>query len=171
MIECLTVKWSRLVSVQIHCGKRAPFPRQTLNCCRCPYNPFYLTVVYIHSKANTANASDITFYISKKQDFISPEAPKLIIRDFNIVPTKTNKIIPNSKPWVSKKLKVVLNKKVSTCRGELKPWPPQGQSAPHKGKGKSSAALEDGEGLNMANDLNVFFSKLELDYPLSGVRQ
>lgn len=28
-----------------------------------------------------------------------------------VVPTKTSKIFPNNKPWVSKTLKVVLNKK------------------------------------------------------------
>ena len=44
-------------------------------------------------------------------------------------------------------------------------------SAPHIGRGKTSADLGGYEGQNMANELNVFFSRFESDNFVSEVKQ
>jgi hypothetical protein len=44
-------------------------------------------------------------------------------------------------------------------------------SAPHIGRGKTSADLGRYEGQNMANELNVFFSRFETDNFVSEVKQ
>ncbi|CDQ57272.1 unnamed protein product [Oncorhynchus mykiss] len=123
----------------------------------------------------------------------------------SVVPTKTCKLFPNNKPWVSKHLKLLLDRKKAVYAGALRDvqrqikrqilvdkeaykqrvertlasgnarvaW--QGiksmASAPHIGRGKTSADLGGYEGQNMANELNVFFSRFESDIFLSEVKQ
>jgi hypothetical protein len=117
----------------------------------------------------------------------------------SVLPTKTVKTYPNNKPWVSGKLKSLLNKKklahihkdeiakrdtqreikrqIKIDKNTYKQKVEQNMalgnsrqawqsikamtSAPHKGKGKNNIALKGGEGQDMANNLNVFFSRFE----------
>lgn len=43
----------------------------------------FLTVVYIHPRADINNAADIIFNVTQELDKISPDAPKFIMGDFN----------------------------------------------------------------------------------------
>lgn len=52
----------------------------------------FLTVVYIHPRADINNAADIIFNITQELDKISPDAPKFIMGDFNNCTLKKNSV-------------------------------------------------------------------------------
>ncbi|KAK0136692.1 hypothetical protein N1851_027139 [Merluccius polli] len=68
--------------IELLCVSLRPFylPRE--------FPQIFLTVVYIHPKANFDRALDIIFNLSHKLDLLSPDAPKFILGDFNNCPVK-----------------------------------------------------------------------------------
>ncbi|XP_071959468.1 uncharacterized protein [Antedon mediterranea] len=83
----------------------------------CPreFPQLFVTVVYIHPKANSTRAAEILSENTHKLETLSPDAPRLILGDFNqhklVIPKKEVVVFANNKPWVTKELKDILNKK------------------------------------------------------------
>lgn len=85
---CVLVRddWCRAVKVreslctadiELLCVSLRPFylPRE--------FPQIFITVVYIHPKANVKNAQEIIYNLSQRLETISPDAPKFIMGDFN----------------------------------------------------------------------------------------
>lgn len=92
----------------------------------------FMTVVYIHPKADAVSAASTIFEVVQKLQSISPEAPSLLLGDFNHVSLK--KTLPHYYQYVTCPTR--RNKALDLCYGTVKdafkslPLPPLG-SADH----------------------------------------
>lgn len=90
----------------------------------------FITIVYIHPKANAASASSTVFDVIQKLQSISPDAPNFVLGDFNHV--KMNKTFPSFYQYVSSPTR--RDRTLDLCYGSVKdafkslPLPPLGNS-------------------------------------------
>jgi hypothetical protein len=63
------------------------------------FNQLFITVVYIHPKANVKTAADTVAGVMHRLAFQSPDAPSFIVGDFN--KCRLNKVLPTFKQYVT----------------------------------------------------------------------
>ncbi len=103
--ECVCTPDVELLSVSLR-----PFylPRE--------FPQLFMTVVYMHPKANAASAANIIFDVVQKLQSISPDAPNFILGDFNHVSLK--KTLVNFYQYVSCPTR--RGKTLDLCYGSVK---------------------------------------------------
>lgn len=75
----------------------------------------FLTIVYIHPRANTDKAADVIYNINQEFDEISPDAPKFVMGDFNNCTLK--RALPTYSQYVTCSTRN--NKVIDLCYGSI----------------------------------------------------